>query len=329
MAASYDVAGIGNAIVDIIAPASDEFLAERGLPKGGWTPSSLEQVGRLYADMAPGVEVSGGSAANSMAGLASLGGRGAFIGKVAKDPLGEVFAHDIRAAGAAFDTPPLTEGPATGRCLINVTPDGARTMNTYLGAANELSAEDVDPAIIAAAEVVYLEGYLFDVAKARGAFRKAVDAARAAGRRTAITLAETFLVETWRGDLLEFIDSGVDIVFCNEHEAMALFQCELNDAVNALRQRTQIAAVTRGAAGSVIVSGDQTVEVPADPIDRVVDTTGAGDQYAAGFLFGLSHGRSLEDCARFGSMSAAEVISHYGPRPQTSLAELARAKGLL
>jgi sugar/nucleoside kinase (ribokinase family) len=202
-------------------------------------------------------------------------------------------------------------------------------MNTYLGAANELSAEDVDPEIIAAAEVVYLEGYLFDVAKARGAFRKAVDAARAAGRRTAITLAETFLVETWRDDLLAFIDSGVDIVFANEHEAEALFQCDLGAAVEALRRRTQIAAVTRGAKGSIIVSGDQTVEVPADAIDRVVDTTGAGDQYAAGFLFGLSHGRSLAECGRLGSMAAAEVISHYGPRPQTPLAQLGREKGLV
>ena len=329
MAAAYDVAGIGNAIVDIIAPATDEFLAERGLPKGGWTPSSLEQVGQLYADMAPGVEVSGGSAANSMAGLASLGGRAAFVGKVAADALGEVFAHDIRAAGVAFDTPPLTDGPATGRCLVNVTPDGHRTMHTYLGAANELSAADVDPEIVAAAEIVYLEGYLFDVATARGAFRKAVDAARAAGRLTALTLAEAFLVETWRGDLLEFIDSGVDLVFANDREITALFQTDLGPAVEALRARTRIAAVTRGELGSIVISGAETVEVKADRVDKVVDTTGAGDQYAAGFMFGLARKRSLADCARLGSMAAAEVISHYGPRPQVKLAELARERGLL
>ena len=329
MAAAYDVAGIGNAIVDIIAPASDEFLSERGLPKGGWTPCSLEQVQALYAEMAPGVEVSGGSAANSMAGLASLGGRAAFVGKTAADALGEVFAHDIRAAGVAFDTPPLKDGPATGRCLVNVTADGQRTMHTYLGAANELSAADVDPQVVAAAEIVYLEGYLFDVASARGAFRKAVDAARAAGRRTALTLAEAFLVQTWRDDLLAFIESGVDIVFANEGEVTTLFQTDFAGALEALRRSTAIAAVTRSEKGSVILSGGETVAVPADPVGKVVDTTGAGDQYAAGFMFGLARGRPLAECGALGSMAAAEVISHYGPRPQVALAELAKGCGLL
>jgi sugar/nucleoside kinase (ribokinase family) len=279
--------------------------------------------------MAPGIEASGGSAGNTIAGVASLGGRAAYIGKVADDALGAIFTHDIRAGGAHFATAPLKGGPATARCLINVTPDGQRTMCTYLGACVELTADDVDVHTIEQAKIIYLEGYLFDPPEARRAFAKAAVLARGAGRKIALSLSDAFVVERHRHALLGFIESQVDIVFANEVEMAALLDGgNWAAAARELRDRVEIAAVTRGARGSLILTPETEHIVAAAPVDKVVDTTGAGDQYAAGFLFGLANGRPLEVCGELGSLAAAEVISHYGPRPETSLAALANAAGL-
>ena len=329
MTAQYDVAAIGNAIVDVIAQAQDEFLAAEALTKGSMMLIDEARAHQLYGHMGPGLETSGGSAGNTIAGIASLGGRAAYVGKVASDTLGEVFAHDMRAIGAHFDTSRLVGGPATARCLINVTPDGERTMCTFLGASIELTPADVDPKLIEAAAILYLEGYLFDPDEARKAFAKASAVAHAAGRQIAITLSDSFVVERHRDALLSFIDSDCDIVFGNEAELASLFQTEDFDAAaKAIADRVGIAAITRSDAGSVVLSGGQAIAVPAFPVSKVVDTTGAGDQYAAGFLLGLAQGRPLDVCARLGSLAAAEVISHYGPRPQTSLRDLAAAQGL-
>ena len=325
----YDVAAIGNAIVDVIAPAEEAFLVAQGLQRGAMTLVDEAQGVALYGAMAAGIEASGGSAANTIAGVASLGGRAAYLGKVAKDQLGEVFGHDMRAIGAHFQTPPLAGGPATARCLINVTPDGERTMSTYLGASVEFAAEDVDPAVIEAAKIVYLEGYLFDAEPARRAFAKAAGHARAAGRKIAITLSDGFVVERHREGLLAFMETQVDLVFGNEGEVAALFQtADFDQALEALRGKVPMAAITRGASGSVIIAGKETVSVSAFPVEKVVDSTGAGDQYAAGFMFGLARGRSLQVCGQLGSMAASEVIGHYGPRPSVSLKDLAASKGL-
>jgi len=329
MSASYDVAAIGNAIVDVIAPADDAFLVAHGLAKGAMTLIDEPRAHALYDVMAPGLEASGGSAGNTVAGVASLGGRAAYIGKVAADALGEIFAHDTRRIGVAYETQVLAGGPATGRCLINVTPDGERTMCTFLGASVELTAADVAPAVIEGAEIVYLEGYLFDPPEARRAFAKAAGLARAAGRRIALTLSDAFVVERHRRTLLEFIETEVDILFANEVEACALFEAgDLDEALGALRGRAPIAAVTRSEKGSIVTSPDGCWSVPAFPVEKVVDTTGAGDQYAAGFMHALARGRPLEACARLGGLAAAEVISHYGPRPQGSLAALAAQHAL-
>ncbi|MFN3521370.1 MAG: adenosine kinase [Phenylobacterium sp.] len=329
MTALYDVAAIGNAIVDVIAPASDDFITAEGLDKGAMTLIDQARGESLYARMAPGIETSGGSAGNTIAGVASFGGRAAYLGKVADDQLGQVFVHDTRAIGVHFDVPPLAGGPGSGRCLINVTPDGQRTMCTFLGASTELTAADVKPEIIEGAAIVYLEGYLFDPSEARRAFAKAAGLARAAGRMIAITLSDAFVVERHREALMEFIDTQVDLVFANEAELTALFRTTDFDAAAAqMRQRVQLAAITRSEKGSVVLAGDQTHAVPAFPVEKVVDTTGAGDQYAAGFLFGLAGGRPLPICGRLGSLAAAEVISHYGPRPQVNLKALAADKGL-
>jgi sugar/nucleoside kinase (ribokinase family) len=329
MSASYDVAAIGNAIVDVIAPAEDAFLAANGLVKGSMMLIDEPRAHELYAKMAAGVEASGGSAGNTVAGVASLGGAAAYIGKVAEDQLGEVFAHDTRAIGVAFVTGKLAGGAATGRCLINVTPDSERTMCTFLGASVELTAADVEPALIEGAAIVYLEGYLFDPPEARRAFAKAAGLARASGRTIALTLSDSFVVERHRESLLAFIDAEVDLLFANEAELTALFETDdFAEASLAIRGRCKIVAATRGAAGSVVITPAGCQAVPAFPAPRLIDTTGAGDQYAAGFMLALARGRSLEDCARLGGLAAAEVISHYGPRPQTSLAELAAAHGL-
>jgi sugar/nucleoside kinase (ribokinase family) len=324
----YDVAAIGNAIVDVIAPADDAFLTENGVAKGAMTLVDEAQSQALYAKMAPGVETSGGSAANTVAGLASFGAKGAFLGKVADDQLGRAFAHDMRAIGARFENAPLQGGPATAACMINVTPDGQRTMCTYLGASTAFTEADVDAAVIEGARIVYLEGYLFDADAARRAFAKAAALARGSGRMLALTLSDGFVVDRHREALLGFIENQVDLLFANEVEATALFQTNSFDqAVAGLRERVKLAAVTRSEQGSVIISDGERLSVAAEPVEKVVDTTGAGDQYAAGFMFGLSRGRPLQACGRLASLAAAEVISHYGPRPQVSLKELAAAKG--
>ena len=324
----YDVAAIGNAIVDVISPADDAFIDAQGLAKGGMTLVDAQRSSALYAEMAPGVETSGGSAANTVAGVASFGGAAAFLGKVANDQLGAVFTHDMRAIGARFDNLPLQIGPATAACMINVTPDGQRTMCTYLGASTHFAEDDVDDAVIEAAKIVYLEGYLFDAEPARRAFAKAAGLARASGRMLALTLSDGFVVERHRQALLGFIDSQVDLLFANEVEATALFQTDsFETAAEALRGRVKLAAVTRGEKGSVILSQGERLSVAPERVEKVVDTTGAGDQYAAGFMFGLSRGRPLQACGRLASLAAAEVISHYGPRPQVQLKDLAAAKG--
>ena len=325
----YDVAAIGNAIVDVIAPSSEEFIADQALPKGGMTLIDDARAEALYEAMAPGQEASGGSAANTIAGIASLGGRGAFIGKTADDGLGKVFAHDIRAIGAHYDTVPLDSGAATGRCLINVTPDGQRTMATFLGAANLLGPGDVDPKVIEQAKITFLEGYLFTPDEARKAFAKAAGLARAHDRLIALTLSAGFVVEMFRETLIEFIQTQVDILFANEEEITALWQTgSFDEAVAATRPHVKIAALTCGAEGSVVIGGDDSHKVAAEPIGRLVDTTGAGDAYAAGFLYGLAKGKALGACGRLGGIAAAEVISHYGARPETSLRDLAIKAGL-
>jgi len=329
MTALYDVAAIGNAIVDVIAQCDDAFLAREGLVKGSMALIDVERASSLYAVMAAGIEASGGSAGNTVAGVASFGGKAAFIGKVADDQLGQVFTHDMRAIGATFNTPPLAEGPATAQSLINVTADAQRTMSTYLGACVELTAADVDPAIIEAAQYAYLEGYLFDPLEARKAFAKAAALSHGAGRKIAITLSDSFVVERHRETLLGFIETQCDIVFANASEVCALFQTtDFDAAVQALAGKVEIAAVTRSEHGSVVASGGALHEISAYPVEKVVDTTGAGDQYAAGFLFGLARGRPLPVCAQLGSLAAAEVIAHYGPRPQVSLRDLAAQNGL-
>jgi sugar/nucleoside kinase (ribokinase family) len=325
----YDVAAIGNAIVDVIAPSSDAFLADEGLAKGGMMLIDDDQAIKLYGRMAAGIEASGGSAANTVAGVASLGGRAAYVGKVADDALGQVFTHDINAIGVTFDVAPLAGGPATARCLINVTPDGQRTMCTYLGASVHLTPDDVDAKTIESAKIIYLEGYLFDPHEARRAFAKAAGIARGSERLIALTLSDAFVVHRHREALLGFIDSEVDILLANEAELTALFETPNFDAaVRASRGRAKLAAITRGEKGSTVIAGDMIHDIAAEPVEKVVDTTGAGDQYAAGFLFGLAKGRPLDICGRLGALAAAEVISHYGPRPQVSLRDLATGAGL-
>ena len=331
--AKFDVCAVGNAIVDVLAPCDDAFLKAQGLTPGSMQLVDAKQSAALYDAMAAGVEASGGSAGNTVAGVGSFGGRAAYVGKVADDTLGGVFTHDIRAARVAFDSSVLTggaeQGLGTGRCLINVTPDGQRTMCTFLGAANQLSADDIDAEQIAASAIVYLEGYLFDPAPARAAFEAAAAAAHAAGRKVAITLSDTFVVARWRAELLAFIEASADIVLANEAELAAHFETEDFDAAAArLASMTEVAAITRGAEGSVLLSGDERVEVAAFPVDKVIDTTGAGDQYAAGVLLGLARGLSLKDAGTLGSLAAAEVIAHWGPRPMTSLEALAKEAGL-
>ncbi|WP_426010353.1 adenosine kinase [Caulobacter sp. DWR2-3-1b2] len=329
MTALYDVAAIGNAIVDVIAQCDDAFLERQGLVKGSMALIDVARASILYDVMASGIEASGGSAGNTVAGVASFGGKAAFIGKVADDQLGRVFTHDMRAIGATFNTPPLAEGPATAQSLINVTPDAQRTMSTYLGACVELTAADVDPAIIEAAQYVYLEGYLFDPLEARRAFAKAAGLAHGAGRKIVITLSDSFVVERHREALLGFIDTQCDIVFANASEVCALFQTtDFDAAVKALAGKVEIAAVTRSEHGSVVASGGALHEISAYPVEKVIDTTGAGDQYAAGFLYGLSQGHPLPVCGQLGALAAAEVIAHYGPRPQVSLRDLAAQNGI-
>ena len=319
----YDVTGIGNAIVDVLAHASEEFLVEHALNKGAMTLIDAEQAEQLYAAMGAGTESSGGSAANTLAGVAGLGARGCFIGKVRDDQLGGIFAHDIHAIGVDFHSEPATSGPPTARCLIMVTPDAARTMNTYLGACIELGPEDVDEELIAASAYTYLEGYLWDPPHAKEAFIKAMGAARAAGRKVALTLSDGFCVDRHRAEFLDLVEHHVDILFANEDEIISLYQvADFDDALQHVRGHCEIAALTRSEKGSLIVAGDEVHLIDAEPGAQVIDTTGAGDLYAAGFLTGLAQGRGLHDCGRMGGIAAAEVISHMGARPEVDLKEL-------
>ncbi|WP_309090237.1 adenosine kinase [Phenylobacterium sp.] len=324
----YDVAAIGNAIVDVIGPTTEAWIADQGLAKGSMQLVDQARSQALYSTMSPEIQASGGSAANTIAGLASFGGRGAFMGKVADDDLGRLFAEDMRGIGARFENAPLSGGPATAVSMINVTPDGQRTMCTFLGASVQFTDADVEADVIEASKIVYLEGYLFDAEAARRAFAKAAALAHGSGRMIALTLSDSFVVERHRGALLGFIEGQVDLLFANEAELLALFETDSFDqAAEALRQRVKLAAVTRSEQGSIILSQGERLTVPAEPVEKVVDTTGAGDQYAAGFMFGLSRGRPLQQCGKLASLAAAEVISHYGPRPQVSLKDLAASKG--
>jgi sugar/nucleoside kinase (ribokinase family) len=320
---SIDIVGIGNAIVDVIAHAEDEFLAREGLVKGTMTLIDADRADALYRMMGPAIEASGGSAGNTMAGIASLGGTGAYIGKVRDDFLGQVYRHDITAAGVRFETPAATAGPGTARCLILVTPDGQRTMNTYLGACVELGLSDIDPDVIAAAGITYLEGYLFDPPQAQEAFRKTAAIAHTAGRRVALSLSDPFCVGRHRAAFRELVDGHIDILFANEAEICSLYETEdFGAAASAVRGHVAIAALTRSAAGSVILAGGAEYRIAAAPVARVVDTTGAGDLYAAGFLYGLTRALPLPICGEIGSLCAAEIISHFGGRPEVKLSEL-------
>lgn len=324
---ALDVVGIGNAIVDVIARCDDQFLAVNSLAKGAMTLVDADRALALYAQMGPGTEMSGGSAANTIAGIASLGGRAAYIGKVRDDELGRVFRHDIRAAGVAYDMPFAPEGPPTARCLILITPDAQRTMHTFLGVSNELGPEDIDANLIGRAKVTYLEGYLFDPPRAKEAFRKAARLARAAGHKVALTLSDAFCVDRHRDDFLDLLAGSVDILFANEAEITSLFRGDDFDAaVRAVRGQCQISVLTRSERGSVIVAGDALYEVKAERVDKVVDTTGAGDLYAAGFLHGLTHGYDLPRAGRIGAIAAAEIISHVGARPAVALDALVRSR---
>jgi sugar/nucleoside kinase (ribokinase family) len=326
----YDVVGIGNAIVDIIGRCDDAFLSKHDLAKGFMRLIDAQQADKLYSLMGPGTERSGGSAANTIAGIASFGAKTAFIGRVAEDQFGKVFAHDIRAIGVSYETPPAKSGAPTALCLIFVTPDGERTMNTFLGASTELGPREVDEALIASAQVTYLEGYLFDKPDAKEAFRAAAAIAGKAGRKTALTLSDAFCVDRHRDDFRKLVHHGVDILFANEKEITALYEVNrFEDAVTAVRGDCEIAVLTRSALGSLIVTDRATIDIRPEPVAKVVDVTGAGDLYAAGFLYGFTRGLSLADCGRLGSLAAAEVISHIGARPEQPLTQLARAEGLL
>ena len=321
--AAYDVLGVGNAIVDILAQTDEAFLDRHGMAKGGMTLVDEAQAHAIYAAMGSGVEASGGSAGNTIAGVASFGGKAAFIGRVKDDEFGKIFAHDLRSLGVAFETPAAKDGPATARCLVLVTSDAQRTMNTHLGACVELTEDDIDPALVAAAQVTYLEGYLFDPPRAKEAFRKAARLAREAGRRVALTLSDSFCVHRYHDEFLELISDHVDILFANEAEIEALYPgTSLGEAAAQLAAKVEIAAITRSEKGSLLVRGDERAEVAAQPVAKLVDTTGAGDLYAAGVLFGLTRGQPLAECGRLGSIAAAEVISHYGARPEVLLAGL-------
>ena len=325
----FDVLGIGNAIVDVIARTDDDFLARQDMRKGTMQLIDEPRAASIYDAMGPAVEVSGGSAANTIVGVASLGGRAAFVGKVKDDELGRVFAHDIRAAGVAFATPPASAGPSTARCYVLVTPDGERTMNTYLGAAQDLHPNDIDADAVAAAQIVYLEGYLWDPPRAKEAFVKAAKIAHGAERDVALTLSDAFCVDRYRAEFLDLIRSGtVDLVFANERELHSLYEtADFDTALNALRNDARLAVVTRSEKGCLVVTREETDVVPANRVERVVDATGAGDLFAAGFLVGLSRGVDYRTAARLGALSAAEVIQHLGARPETSLKDLARDNG--
>jgi sugar/nucleoside kinase (ribokinase family) len=325
----YDVVGIGNAIVDIISRCDDGFLSKHDLAKGFMRLIDADEANRLYAAMGPAVERSGGSVANTIAGLASFGAKCGFIGRVAADQFGGIFRHDIRSLGVAYDTAPATDGTPTARCLILVTPDGERTMNTFLGASVDLTATDINQAMIENSKIIYLEGYLFDRHQAKEAFRDAARRAREVGVKVALSLSDAFCVDRHRDDFRRLVREGADIVFANEKEITSLYQVNsFEEAADAALQDCEMAVLTRSAEGSVIVASGETIEIPADTVPEVVDVTGAGDLYAAGFLYGLTRGLPLETCGRLGSLAAAEVIGHIGARPERPLRELAKELGL-
>jgi sugar/nucleoside kinase (ribokinase family) len=320
----FDVLAIGNALVDVLVHADDEFIARTGVEPGAMTMVDAARSDEIYAEMGPATETSGGSAANTASGVASFGGRAAYIGRVSDDTFGKVFSHDLRSVGVHFDVLPATTGPPTGRCLVMVTPDAQRTMCTFLGAGAELDESYIDEALVASSALTYLEGYVWDLPAAKDALRRAVAIAHRADRRVALTISDPFCVERHRDEFLELIERDVDILFANEHEITMLYEVDTFDqALHRVRGHCAIAALTRGPHGSVIVAGEDVHVIEAHPAE-VVDTTGAGDLYAAGFLYGLTHGYELATCGRLASLAAAEVISHLGPRPATVLAELAR-----
>jgi sugar/nucleoside kinase (ribokinase family) len=328
--AEFDVLAIGNAIVDVIAKVDDGFVAREKLVKGSMNLIDEPRAEELYAHMGPASEHSGGSAGNTAAGVASFGGKAAYFGKVKNDQLGGIYRHDMRAIGVSFDTPAAEDGPATARSFILVTPDGERTMNTYLGACVNLTTADIDADTVRKSAITYMEGYLYDKPEAMGAFREAAKIARTAGRMASITLSDSFCVERHRDDFLNLIRTGIDIVFANESEIKSLYQTQsFEGALGAIRKDCAVAVLTRSEKGSVIARGSEVVEVPAFPVDHVVDVTGAGDLFAAGFMFGYTKGLPLKRCGELGSLAAAKVISQVGPRPDVSLAAEAKMAGLL
>jgi sugar/nucleoside kinase (ribokinase family) len=328
--AKYDVLGIGNAIFDVLVRTDESFLQKHGMTKGGMTLIDEARAATIYRDMGPATEMSGGSAANTIVGIANLGARAAYVGKVRDDQIGRLYTHDIRAAGVTFETAPAPDGPATGCCYILVTGDGERTMNTYLGAAQDLTVADIDAGEIAASRMIYLEGYLWDPKNAKDAFVKASQIAHQAGREVALTLSDAFCVDRYRDEFLELMKSRtVDVVFANEAELHSLYQTsDFDGALAQLRKDAKLGVVTRSEKGCVVVSSEGVIAVPAFPIETIVDTTGAGDLFAAGFLFGLVRGAGRENAGRLGALAAAEVIQHIGARPQLSLRQLAQQNGL-
>ncbi|MDD9900880.1 MAG: adenosine kinase [Alphaproteobacteria bacterium] len=324
---NLDIFCIGNAIVDFLSRTDDSFLNVNKISKGTMTLIEADQAETIYAKMGPGMAMSGGSAANTIAGFASMGGKAGYIGKVANDQLGNVFRHDIQALGVKFDTAALEEGAPTARSLIFITPDAQRTMCTFLGACVWISPTDLDIEMIQNAKVTYLEGYLFDRARAKQAFRKAGEVAHAAGKKVSLTLSDPFCVDRHRDEFLDLVQNHVDILFANEQEILSLYKSQkFDEAVYNVREHCEIAVLTRSAKGSMIVTQDQVIEIPAEPVAEVVDTTGAGDMYAAGFLYGLTQGKPLAECGRIAAIAASEVISHLGGRPQRDMAELLREK---
>ena len=322
---TIDVVGIGNALVDVISHETPDFIAGQGLVPGSMNLIDEDRREALYGAMGVAIEASGGSGANTTVGVASLGGTSHYLGRVRDDQLGAVFNHDIHAAGVGYSTPLATDGPPTGCCLILVTEDGQRTMNTYLGASTLFGVPDVDPDVIRSGQNLYLEGYLFDPPAAQEAFRYAAGIAHEAGRRVSLTLSDSFCVDRHRDAFRGLLETHVDLLFANEDELCSLYEVDdVEVALKAVREDCELAAVTRSEKGSVIVTRTDRIDVPVEPVDRVVDSTGAGDMYAAGFLYGLSHGRDLATCGRIASIAASEVIAHVGPRPAVTLADLIR-----
>ncbi|MDJ0950019.1 MAG: adenosine kinase [Alphaproteobacteria bacterium] len=324
---AFDAVGIGNAIVDVLAHGDEAFLQRHGLVKGTMALVDATEAETIYAGMGPAVEVSGGSAANTMAGLASLGGSAAYIGKVRDDQLGQVFSHDIRATGVHFDTPRAQDGEGTARCLIVVTPDAQRTMQTFLGACIDLGPADIDANLVRSAQVTYLEGYLYDPPHAKEAFVKAAEIAHAAGRKVALSLSDPFCVDRHRDAFLDLVAGHIDILFANETELASLYQVEeFDEGLQRVRADCDVACLTRSEKGSLIVAGDEVHVIDAEPVAQVVDTTGAGDLYASGFLYGYTHGLGLAVAGRIAAIAAGEVISHMGARPERPLQALVKER---